>query len=156
MRFPYEVTDWDEIKVGDKVEVTDTHANGAVLITTVLNFDEATTMHAKGVLNGGLATFYRHALTDGRISIRILSRPKPEWKVGDTIRADQVKELPAYSILVTSHEHPAGLPKTYFVRKPGSLNRWFNITGDLHIDFDYVSETQGWLTYVIKQIGPWT
>ena len=83
-----EKIDFEDIRVGDRIRVTyrEEYANGDFdTATTEFTVIDKTPTYAKG-------TF--HSISNVWSTITLLDRPKPTFKVGDTITGEQVADLP--------------------------------------------------------------
>ena len=80
-----EKIDFEDIRVGDKIEAREVYKNGdsAVHRLTVLKKTEY-------VMDSDAFTFGRSA----DVEYFLVDRPKPTFKVGDTITGEQVADLP--------------------------------------------------------------
>ena len=83
-----EKIDFEDIRVGDRIRVTNRaeYANGDFdTETTEITVIDKTPTYAEG-------TF--HSIYNVWSTITLLDRPKPTFKVGDTITGEQVADLP--------------------------------------------------------------
>ena len=83
-----EKIDFEDIRVGDRIRVTnrEEYANGDFdTETTEFTVIDKTPTYAEG-------TF--HSIYNVWSTITLLDRPKPTFKVGDTITGEQVADLP--------------------------------------------------------------
>ena len=82
-----EKIDFEDIRVGDVVEVRKTHDSG-----DVVTWRGTVTRRSSDRFETHMFTFARRG-RPGR-TITLLDRPKPTFKVGDTITGAQVADLP--------------------------------------------------------------
>lgn len=77
---------FDDIRVGDVIEVRATYYSG-----DAVSWQGAVTRRTPDSLETQMFPFAR---SNNRYKYFLVERPKPTFKVGDTITGDQVKDLP--------------------------------------------------------------
>lgn len=105
-----EKIDFEDIRVGDRIRVTnrEEYANGDFdTETTEFTVIDKTPTYAEG-------TF--HSIYNVWSTITLLDRPKPTFKVGDTITGEQVADLPDGAV---------------FDLNDGCVALWYKIDGEV-------------------------